>query len=96
MYETVRIAGVGRQIGVIRIAVGEMAEGREDEIPIVSSHRADDVTRSAGHGVEALHEREVAVACGAEQGLKIGLGEGGDARARSPASEMVSASQPSV
>jgi hypothetical protein len=73
-----------------------MAEGCEDEITIIPPHRADDVTRSAGHGVEAFHECEVAVARGAQQGLKIGSGEGGDAHIRSPASAMVSASQPSV
>jgi hypothetical protein len=35
MHEAFGIVGIGRQIGVIGIAVGEMAEGREDEIAIV-------------------------------------------------------------
>jgi hypothetical protein len=30
---SLRDRGIGRQIGVIGIAVGEMAEGREDESP---------------------------------------------------------------
>jgi hypothetical protein len=55
-HEAFGIVGIGRQIGVVGIAVGEMAEGREDVIAIVPPHGADDVARAARRRVEAFHE----------------------------------------
>ena len=96
MDETIRIIGIGRQISIVGIAVGEMAEGREDVVAVVTPHGADDLAGIARPRVEAFHQREIAVRCRAQQCLEIGAGVRGNAHIRSPLLESVSASQPSV
>src|SRR4051794_32247956 len=51
-----RIVRMGWQVGVVGIAVAEMAKWREDVLAVTAADGADYVTRLACSGIEAFHE----------------------------------------
>ena len=82
--EARRIVRVRWQVGIVGVAVGQMAERDENIIAIIAADRAKDIARLAGDCIQALHEGEIAVACGTQERVEVGAGMFGDSHCCSP------------
>lgn len=76
--EASRVGRIGRQVGVVWVAVGEMAEWREDVFVVTAADGAKHVTRLACGGVETFHKSKIAIGRGAQQRVEVCAGMIGD------------------
>jgi hypothetical protein len=56
---------------MVRVAIGELAEGRHQDIGTIAAKRADDIARRASRRVSALDKREIAASGGSQKRFEI-------------------------
>ncbi|CDI11873.1 protein of unknown function (plasmid) [Agrobacterium pusense] len=72
------ILSIRRQVGVVRIAVGQMTKRREEKFAVTAADAAEHVTRLACSGIEAFHESKITIGRGAQQRVEVCAGMIGD------------------